>query len=366
MAPIALGTSGGNSLDTSAGFCCSGTLGALVTRNGVDYILSNNHVLAKSDKGKIGDPISQPGLVDTFPPCTVGQTVANLSQFVNLQTAPTPEDAALAQIVSGQVDTTGTILQLGVLSGGLAQPAPPANTTVLPTIGMAVAKSGRTTGLTCSTIAIINLDNVQVDYSPSCGSNATAFTVIYNNQIDIVSSSFSGPGDSGSLVVDSDTAQPVGLLFAGSPTDTVANPIQDVLNDLPDPVNPNKAIPTFVGGAPHTVMACTGNSSQGGGGTQNLTTVTVAEAQVARASTAKNNHLTSLIADPAVLGVGVGAGDSPGEAAIIVLVEKGKPHAPIPATLDGVKTKVRAVERFRALGSCPAPASAGQAGASLR
>ncbi|MBZ5705052.1 MAG: S1 family peptidase [Acidobacteriia bacterium] len=365
-APIKLGTSGGNALDTSAGFCCSGTLGALVTRNNIDFILSNNHVLAKSDKGTAGDPISQPGLVDTSPPCTRGQTVANLSQFVNLQTAAMPEDAALAQIVSGQVDTTGAILQLGVVSNGLAQPAPPANTTIPPAIGMAVAKSGRTTGLTCSTIAVIDLSNVQVDYSPSCGSNATAFTVTYNNQIDIVSTSFSAPGDSGSLVVDSDTAQPVGLLFAGTSTDTVANPIQDVLNDLPDPGN--KAIPTFVGGATHTVMACTGNSSQGGGGGQNLTAASVtpvANEEVSRARTAKNNHLAALIADPAVLGVGVGAGDDPGAAAVVVFVEKGKAHRPIPATLDGVKTKIRTVERFRALGSCPAPGSAHPAATSL-
>ena len=34
MRPIQLGTSGGNALDTANGFCCSGTLGALVSRHG--------------------------------------------------------------------------------------------------------------------------------------------------------------------------------------------------------------------------------------------------------------------------------------------------------------------------------------------
>lgn len=370
-APIKLGTSGGNAKDASAAFCCSGTLGSLVSRNGTNFILSNNHVLAKSDKGTLGDPISQPGLVDTNPPCSAAATltVAKLSQFVNLQTAAIPEDAALAQVasVSGQpqVDPTGAILQLGVVSNGLAQAAPPAGTTIAPALNMPVAKSGRTTGLTCSKISVIDLSNVQVDYSPSCGSNATAFTVTYNHQIDITSTSFSGAGDSGSLVVDSATAQPVGLLFAGTSTDTVASPIQDVLNDLPDPVN--KAIPTFVGGATHTVMGCTGNSSQSAS-SQSITASAspVTDAEVSRAQTAKQNHMAELVADRAVLGVGIGAADNPGEAAIVIFVEKGKSHAPIPATLDGVKTNVRTVERFHALGSCPASGSARQSAPALR
>jgi hypothetical protein len=344
----------------------------LVSRNGINFILSNNHVLAKSDKGTLNDPISQPGLVDTNPPCSAAATltVAKLSQFVNLQSPPAkPADAALAAIVTGEVDPTGAILQLGVVTNGLAQAAPPAGTTIAPAINMPVAKSGRTTGLTCSKISVINLDNVQVDYSPSCGSTATAFTVTYNNQIDIVSSTFSGAGDSGSLVVDSQTAQPVGLLFAGTPNgDTVANPIQDVLNDLPDPVNPNKAPPAFLPAPTHTVMGCTGNSSQSAGA-QNFSAASeaaVADAEVSRAQTAKQNHMAELVADRAVMGIGIGAADNPGEAAIVIFVEKGKSHAPIPATLDGVKTKVRTVERFHALGSCPVSGSVRQSAPSLR
>ena len=45
--PIQLGVSGGNASDTANGFCCSGTLGALVTaRPARQYILSNTHVFA--------------------------------------------------------------------------------------------------------------------------------------------------------------------------------------------------------------------------------------------------------------------------------------------------------------------------------
>ena len=41
--PIQLGVSGGNANDTANGFCCSGTLGALVQRGGTQFILSNTH-----------------------------------------------------------------------------------------------------------------------------------------------------------------------------------------------------------------------------------------------------------------------------------------------------------------------------------
>jgi hypothetical protein len=43
---------------------------------------------------------------------------------------------------------------------------------------------------------------------------------------------FSDSGDSGSLIVDQKAKAPVGLLFAGSPTNTIANHIGDVLGAL--------------------------------------------------------------------------------------------------------------------------------------
>ncbi len=63
--PIWLGTSGGNINDIGTLYCCAGTLGALVQdSSGNLYILSNNHVLAKTNAGQFGDPIIQPGLID--------------------------------------------------------------------------------------------------------------------------------------------------------------------------------------------------------------------------------------------------------------------------------------------------------------
>jgi len=138
--PIKLGTSGGNSTDkTTSGnrvFCCSGTLGSLVSRAGTLYILSNNHVLNKSDQGAVGDPISQPGLADSNCGDTGIRTVANMSQAAPLKTSNV--DAAIAQIASGQVDNSGTILDLAAPG----QAAQPSATTGVAAVNQGAAKSG--------------------------------------------------------------------------------------------------------------------------------------------------------------------------------------------------------------------------------
>jgi hypothetical protein len=365
--PVLLGSSGGNENDKSSSACCSGTLGALVTRNGINFILSNNHVLARSDQAQPGEIITQPGLADNA--CQAGTAVANFSQAVPLKTGNSiaVADAALAQVIPGAVDPTGAILQLGPVNCGLAQSAPPASSVVAPSVGMPVAKSGRTTGLRCAAISQINVDNVKVQYQTSCGSSST-FTVIFNNQVVIESATFGIAGDSGSLIVEADTAQPAALLFGGDSTTgfAVANPIQDVLAALPDPSN--HALPTMVGGATHAVGGCApaGNAAS----SQNLARALapVRATAMEQAKAAKSVHLAELTADPAVLGVGIGAGEAAGEASIVVFVARGRPHAAIPARLDGVEVRVKTIGPFKAYGKlrCPADKFADSGLTSLR
>src|SRR5438874_6297157 len=230
---IKLGTSGGNATDkTTSGtkvFCCSGTLGALLSRGGALFILSNNHVLDKSDQGTAGDPISQPGLADSNCGQLSNKIVANMSQAAPLKTSNV--DAAMGQIIPGQVDTSGSILDLAAPG----QAAPPSSSLAAPAVNQGVAKSGDATGVTCSTVFATDAI-IQVTYSTAC-QGGTDFKVIFNGQIAITGSTFSNSGDSGSLVVESSTARPVGLLYAGSSNNTVANPIQDVLTALKDPTS---------------------------------------------------------------------------------------------------------------------------------
>src|SRR5438034_5803436 len=113
--PVQLGTSGGNLYDRSTNWCCSGTLGSLVAKGGQQYILSNNHVLARTNAGAVGDPITQPGLIDETPVCAqkTADAVATLSQWLPIsfkKGTTNTVDAAIAQVMSGQVAVDGSIL----------------------------------------------------------------------------------------------------------------------------------------------------------------------------------------------------------------------------------------------------------------
>ncbi|HEY7543866.1 MAG TPA: hypothetical protein VID27_03245, partial [Blastocatellia bacterium] len=210
------GVSGGNVNDSSRSFCCSGTLGSLITDGTTQYILSNNHVLARSDQASAGEDISQPGLIDNgcrIPPIVADFTVASpLGSNV---------DAAIAALRSGTMDSTGFIEDIGVPSSAIATPS----------VGLGVAKSGRTTGFTTGTISSVNT-SVSVQYQRGCG-KGKKFVVSYTNQVVISSSTFSAGGDSGSLIVTNNSSHnPVALLYAGSSTTTIGNPISQVLSRL--------------------------------------------------------------------------------------------------------------------------------------
>ncbi len=161
------------------------------------------------------------------------------------------------------MDPNDNILELGALSTvngvQVPQPAPPASGSgMAATVGQLLAKSGRTTGLTCANVEAIDVSTgVSVGYSEGCATG-TSFTVVYKDEIVVGNmtngQNFIGDGDSGSLAVDEATAQPVALMFAGSDTSAVGNPVGDVLNALKSTTG--GATFTFVGGAQHTVPGC--------------------------------------------------------------------------------------------------------------
>src|SRR5712691_7043791 len=325
--PISLGTSGGNVHNITRRFCCSGTLGALVTDGPNQYILSNNHILADSDTATAGDNISQPGLVDVGCNASLANVVAHFTSAPHLGTANV--DAALAQVVPDAVNPKGTILDVGIPSATLATPV----------VGVPVTKSGRTTGQTCATIGSNNT-NVLVQYQRNCG-QGKKFTILYVNQVAINSASFSAGGDSGSLIVTQSDARPVALLFAGSSTTTIANPIGDVTTALGV---------SFVGGADRAVTCPTAAAA----------VAPVREplpGPMGRALLAKEKHADRLMQDEAVIGVGVGADpNDPSEAVVVIYLEQGRVHGPIPAELDGVRTHLVLTDAFRAFGWNEPPA----------
>lgn len=346
--PISFGSSGGNQKDsqTSGGFitCCGGTLGSAITRGGTEYILSNNHVLARTDLAVPGENIIQPGLVDTR--CGQGPftIIANLTEFYNLETGTAPKiDAAIAQGVPNGLDPNGNILFLGATTDANNVPvpgSPHAGSGVAAVVGHPVAKSGRTTGLTCSTVMATNV-TTSIQYQKGCGSGTT-FNETFTNQVDVAGGSFSAPGDSGSLIVTQDTADPVALLFAGSDQDAVGNPVSQVLNFFASGGN---AV-TFVGGGTHQVIGCTLPVKPA---SATLTVpVAIASAEgLQRAIAVRDAHAPELLAPPEVQAVGVGGSyDSPAEPAILFFVTRGQLRTNIPTQVDGVRSRIIEADLF--------------------
>ena len=336
------GTSGGNINDITKRFCCSGTLGALVSDGSALYILSNNHVLARSGQAAAGEDVSQPGMIDNN--CRPGTIVADLAAAAPLGSSNV--DAAIATLRAGAMDPRGTIMDIGA----------PDETIAAPSVGLAVAKSGRTTGLTTGTISVVNAA-VNVQYQLNCG-QGKKFVITYVNQIIISGASFSAGGDSGSLITTSSSSHnPVGLLFAGSSTITVANPIGEVLSRVGSALGRPVSFDLPHGGRGG------GRGGPGGAAAQPVSS-TLAATEVARGNRAKEKHAAKLMSDAAILAVGVGEDPaSPGRAAVIVFANRGQVRAAIARELDGVATHVIETDPIVAYGWNKAMGGAGSCAA---
>jgi hypothetical protein len=225
--PIQLGTSGGWRYDYANGYCCGGTLGSLINVGGQQRILSNYHVLeadivsgGNTRVATTGDYVIQPGLIDVSCNAANAQNVATLVKTSSLPNSNV--DASSAAVITGMVSSTGAILEVGTLSAS----------TVAASLNQTVKKSGRTTGLTRSYVSGLNA-TVSITYENECA-GGTAFTKSFTGQILIANSrsKFLAGGDSGSLLAEDVTTNPraVGLLFAGSTSIAVANPINEVLS----------------------------------------------------------------------------------------------------------------------------------------
>jgi hypothetical protein len=91
----------------------------------------------------------------------------------------------------------------------------------------------------------------------------------------------------------------------------------------------------------------------------NALAVSLTDADVSNAINVKEAHVGELMAHKSVQGVGVAASlDAPGEPAIMIYVLKGQPHDFVPATLDGVRTRIKETTPFKAGVSKPVKAAA--------
>lgn len=187
----------------------AGTIGGIFRdRDGDPVILSNNHVLANENKSRTGDPIYQPGPLDSR---GAKSSIATLKKFVRLSRSGNVQDSAIAKIHSKLVR-----------DGLVSDIYPTINSRLTgfanAKVGTQVQKCGRTTGYTTGRIMGVNASfSIAYDFG----------TAKFNKCI--VLSAMSKGGDSGSIIQDMNE-KAVALLFAGSPRVTIANPMILVRN----------------------------------------------------------------------------------------------------------------------------------------
>ncbi|WP_330923924.1 hypothetical protein [Candidatus Sororendozoicomonas aggregata] len=168
------------------------------------FILSNNHVLADSNKAKIGDPILQPGRGDggVYPQ----DMIARLARYVPIQFSTDsfkPLNYVDAAIAEGNLQD----LDREIYWGGHVK-----RLFTAPSVGDILQKCGRTTGFTTGKIISIN-----TTLDVKCfGGRFARFAE------QIVTTRMSMPGDSGSLVVNADE-HAVGLIFGYSNSISIIN-----------------------------------------------------------------------------------------------------------------------------------------------
>lgn len=211
--PVPIGVSAGH------GQVTAGTIGARVTDGERTFALSNNHVFAANNAGKVGDNLLQPGVVDggRDPNDVIGRLhdYETLHFCRAMMCAHNKIDAAIAL-------TSTDDLGSSTPDGGYGSPREASQDAAL---GLKVQKYGRTTGHTHGQVSGVN---ATMDVSYPGG------TARFEGQIVISGRGFSAGGDSGSLIVSKGLLmadrRPVGLLFAGTQTTTLANPIDVVLD----------------------------------------------------------------------------------------------------------------------------------------
>ncbi|HLT35459.1 MAG TPA: hypothetical protein VK034_04215 [Enhygromyxa sp.] len=216
--------------DARAGVLASGrmtvgTLGMLLERGEGKLLISNNHVLAGQNRGCFGDRITQPGGIRIVE----SEVIARLERFVPLHASPLGARPQRGTVIWNQVDAAVARLsrRIDCAPGFLDLHAVPSPTGVAgPVIGERVFKVGRTTGLRWGTIVSVGERVGRVPYAIGECWFRGSFVIEGDDGLP-----FSDSGDSGAIVVRR-TGEVVGMVYAGSGTETFACPITDVLAQL--------------------------------------------------------------------------------------------------------------------------------------
>ena len=210
------------------------------------YVVSNNHVIGRSNEATLNESVVQPGTLDltaaefqlmpTLNSLVTNLEIASVLAVVQLQfqtPANTPNnrvDAAIAQML--QTNRTLNDLDRLTFGGVIRGVAAPYSVDATGAIqgSTRVYKVGRTTGYTegvvtglagTSTISYADTNDKDAHFVDQIVIEATGDNV----------GPFSDNGDSGSGV-ENDRHELIGLLFAGNDFHTLVNPVAHVVSEL--------------------------------------------------------------------------------------------------------------------------------------
>jgi hypothetical protein len=223
----------------------AGTVGFFVENGETQYLVSCNHVIARTNQGNPGEPIVQPATLDLSGGDLSDNSasdiqrrflVARLTDFHKIEpddpnASPPPSnlvDVALAELTeSGTRERALRRLPYGGRLSGKADPYEVDDNGTI--VGSSqVYKAGRTTGFTEGYVAEL-AGTYQVDYGGWTATFVDQLGVC--RTVDNTGVAFSDAGDSGSALL-TEEHKIAGLVFAASPGRSVANPIDAVIAAL--------------------------------------------------------------------------------------------------------------------------------------
>jgi len=189
----------------------SGTLGALVRKNGQLFALSNNHVFAGCNHVPVGTPVMSPSDSDARAGLPAPREIGQHTEIHELRSGdpalvqPCTTDAAIARVINPNVVSSWQ----GDAVSGYDTP----QNIIDPSSGMGVKKFGRTTGLTRGAVESKISLATPVQYQSKHFKGLVWFCDVWVLRAppkDVMAMS----GDSGSLVVTDDAQDAIGLIFA--------------------------------------------------------------------------------------------------------------------------------------------------------
>ena len=178
----------------------AGTISFIMSVGGVNYLVSNNHVISNSNNANPDDPVLQPGRHDGGR--APADTIASLHSWQEIfpdrdnlidVAIATADPALVENLILGTTPWEREVRREWFLAEG--------------EIGMQVLKSGRTTAITTNVIRYIDWSGWVMFARPWL---RKAF---FTDQL-VVQNPFARPGDSGSMVFTPE-GRFIGLLWAG-------------------------------------------------------------------------------------------------------------------------------------------------------